>query len=272
MAVGCGAKCSKFLLIFFNIIFWLSGCVILGIGIWMTVDQSIVDNLKILTVEEDDPTLQYAAYVLIAMGCFVFLVGFLGCCGAIKESKCMLGLYIFFLLLIMAGELAAGILALVYKDKILETGTDVLVTKLQNDTIYTVDDDNKVTFTAFGLAMSVSQLELKCCGINGSKDYANSAFSKANEPAPFPLTCCVMKDDSKDLTDGMDLAANVEDEQKCYTRTDGFFYDKGCKQGLEDFFSANAIILIGIGIGIACLELIGMIISCVLIRNLGEEV
>ena len=64
--------------------------------------------------------------------------------------------------------------------QILDTATDALVTKLQNDTIYTVDSEDKVTFSAFGLAMTGSELELKCCGINGSSDYAGSKFEKVN--------------------------------------------------------------------------------------------
>lgn len=31
-------------------------------------------------------------YILIAAGALMMIVGFLGCCGAIKESPCMLGL------------------------------------------------------------------------------------------------------------------------------------------------------------------------------------
>ena len=31
-------------------------------------------------------------YILIAAGALMMVVGFLGCCGAIKESPCMLGL------------------------------------------------------------------------------------------------------------------------------------------------------------------------------------
>lgn len=31
-------------------------------------------------------------YILIAAGALMMVVGFLGCCGAIQESPCMLGL------------------------------------------------------------------------------------------------------------------------------------------------------------------------------------
>lgn len=30
------------------------------------------------------------AYLLLAMGAMLFLLGFLGCCGAIRENKCLL--------------------------------------------------------------------------------------------------------------------------------------------------------------------------------------
>lgn len=269
MAVGCGAKCAKFMLIFFNIIFWLSGCAILGIGIWMTVDSSVLDQIEVLNVDTDDPMLEYAAYILIAMGCFVFIVGFLGCCGAIKESKCMLGMYIFFLLLIMAGELAAGILALVYKDKILDTATDALVTKLQNDTIYSKETDGKYEFTAFGLTISAAQVDLKCCGINGTDNYASSAFEK-RWSQPFPATCCVMKEDTK-FSEDLDIADSVVDMQKCMQKEDGFVNSDGCRDGLEKLFSEKALILIGIGIGIACLEIFGFIFAICLCRNTGED-
>jgi hypothetical protein len=215
----------------------------------MSVDKSVLSDIEVLQVDTEDPLLEYAAYILIAMGAFVFLVGFLGCCGAIKESKCMLGLYIFFLVLVMAGELAAGIIAIIYKDKvwtvagleitfslpvaitrtwwhneykinlkcvllvakvnfsvafakiatlfvlfssvslyrcvlqILATAEDALVTKLQEDVIYTVGTDNKLTYTAFGLTISAAQVDLQCCGINGTENYASSAFEKVREGA-----------------------------------------------------------------------------------------
>ncbi|WAR01206.1 CD9-like protein [Mya arenaria] len=87
----CGG-CFKALLIFFNIIFWLSGAAILGVGVWMIVDKNINSYFEVLNVDTHDQYFKYAAYMLIAFGVFVFLVGFFGCCGAIRGSKCLLGL------------------------------------------------------------------------------------------------------------------------------------------------------------------------------------
>lgn len=70
----------------------LAGAVILGVGIWVKVDNASL--LGILENVDDAPSqlshLGSIGYVLIAVGAFLLVIGFLGCCGAIKESKCML--------------------------------------------------------------------------------------------------------------------------------------------------------------------------------------
>jgi hypothetical protein len=54
------------------------------------VDPSIVRYVNLITVSAEDPHIETAAWLMIGLGVFVLLVGFLGCCGAIRESKCML--------------------------------------------------------------------------------------------------------------------------------------------------------------------------------------
>ena len=55
-------------------------------GIWVSVGA---DSFKKLVTS--DPVVFNAVYVIIAVGCLLIIVGFLGCCGAIKENQCMLG-------------------------------------------------------------------------------------------------------------------------------------------------------------------------------------
>ena len=61
----------------------LTGLGLLGVGIWARVQFS--DYMKLSS--HDYST---ACYVLIGAGVFVTVVGFLGCCGALKEQVCML--------------------------------------------------------------------------------------------------------------------------------------------------------------------------------------
>ena len=69
----------------------LSGGAMLGIGIWLRVDDSILELIKLTEFATDGDQMENVSYVLIAVGAFVFLVGFLGCFGAITENRCMLG-------------------------------------------------------------------------------------------------------------------------------------------------------------------------------------
>ena len=59
----------------------------LGTGIWVLVgSNSFRESVS------SNPAIFHAVYIIIAVGVLLFLVGFLGCCGAIKENKCLLGM------------------------------------------------------------------------------------------------------------------------------------------------------------------------------------
>ena len=77
----------------------LCGGAMLGVGIWALVDDSFSDYIEIVNFEGSNPYFNHAVYMLIAIGAIIFLVGFLGCCGALCESTTML-LFVSSLLLI----------------------------------------------------------------------------------------------------------------------------------------------------------------------------
>uniref|UniRef100_A0A9J7X0C7 CD9 molecule a n=1 Tax=Cyprinus carpio carpio TaxID=630221 RepID=A0A9J7X0C7_CYPCA len=102
---GC-PKCIKYAMFVFNFIFWIAGTGVLAIGLWLRFDP----KTKSLFEGENSPYVFYTGvYILLAVGALMMVVGFFGCCGAIQESPCMLGLFFFFLLVIFAVEVAAGI-------------------------------------------------------------------------------------------------------------------------------------------------------------------
>uniref|UniRef100_A0A8C8SND8 Tetraspanin 1 n=1 Tax=Pelusios castaneus TaxID=367368 RepID=A0A8C8SND8_9SAUR len=73
----------------FSSLLQLGGLAVLGIGIWVKVDGG--SFMQILGAAA--PHLQQlinVGYLCIAIGAFLLLMGFLGCCGAMKESKCLL--------------------------------------------------------------------------------------------------------------------------------------------------------------------------------------
>ncbi|XP_052438396.1 tetraspanin-9-like isoform X3 [Carassius gibelio] len=110
MARGC-LCCLKYMMFIFNLIFWLCGCGLLGVGIWLSVSQG-----SFATFSPSFPSLS-AANMVITIGAIVMVTGFLGCLGAIKENKCLLLSFFIVLLIILLAELILLILFFVYSDK-----------------------------------------------------------------------------------------------------------------------------------------------------------
>ncbi|XP_026096575.1 LOW QUALITY PROTEIN: CD9 antigen-like [Carassius auratus] len=156
MAAG-GLQCIKYLLFIFNFIFWLAGTGVLAVGLWLRFDE----RTKTLFTGEGAPTVFLTGvYILIVAGAIMMVVGFLGCCGAIKESACMLGLFFMFLLLIFAAEVAAGIWGLSNQDKI--------VTDVQTFYKETFENYKKNNQEALKETLRAIHLGLKCCGPTGT--------------------------------------------------------------------------------------------------------
>ncbi|TNM90601.1 hypothetical protein fugu_002890 [Takifugu bimaculatus] len=109
MGKGC-VKATKYFLFLLNLLFFLCGGVIMGFGLWL-----LLDNQSFIVVLNDSTAVKIACYILIGVGVFSMLLGFLGCVGAIYEVRCLLGLYFTCLLLILLAQIAAG--ALIYFQK-----------------------------------------------------------------------------------------------------------------------------------------------------------
>jgi CD9 antigen len=59
-----------------------------GVGIFVRVDGTI--NTLQSGCNSSYIHLHTAAYILIGVGAAVMILGFLGCCGAMRESQCLL--------------------------------------------------------------------------------------------------------------------------------------------------------------------------------------
>lgn len=80
-------------------LFQLIGLGTVGLGVWALVDD---DKILILTEVGDAGNfdvvslIRTGALVLIASGGLAVLIGFLGCCGAVKENNCLLFAVVYF--------------------------------------------------------------------------------------------------------------------------------------------------------------------------------
>uniref|UniRef100_A0A8C6L332 Tetraspanin 2b n=1 Tax=Nothobranchius furzeri TaxID=105023 RepID=A0A8C6L332_NOTFU len=110
-----GMKCVKYLLFVFNFIFWLMGSFVLAVGLWLRFDP---ETVSLLNDNKAPDTFFLGVYILIGAGSLIMLVGFFGCCGAVRESQCLLGSFFACLLIIFGSEVAAGVFGFLNKDKV----------------------------------------------------------------------------------------------------------------------------------------------------------
>uniref|UniRef100_A0A023FMU7 Tetraspanin n=1 Tax=Amblyomma cajennense TaxID=34607 RepID=A0A023FMU7_AMBCJ len=222
MVQGCGMSCIKNLLFIFNFFFAISGIVIIVCG-----GYSLHLFKKTGPVIGDDYV--SAPVILIVVGSIVFLVAFLGCCGAMQESYCMLMLFSVFLFLILVAEIAAGALGFVYKGKV-----NNIAEKRFTDTLKDYERESKGKVKPVQEAWDFIQQQLKCCGVKGPRDWEQYA---GIQPPP---SCCP--------SPGAD----------CQT------FDKGCYDKVKEDISQYAVYVGIAGIGIGLIEIIGIIFSCCL--------
>nr|XP_043900689.1 tetraspanin-1 isoform X2 [Solea senegalensis] len=144
----------KLMMVLFNLLISLGGLTLLAMGIWVTVDGS--SFLKLLgPFSSQNMQFVNVGFFCIAIGILLVLLGLLGCCGAHKESKC--------LLLTAEGILKAWATPTLQNDY----GQEPVVTKIWNTTM----------------------TELRCCGFTNYTDFLGSNFEKENGGS-LPPSCC----------------------------------------------------------------------------------
>ncbi|XP_033360231.1 CD63 antigen-like isoform X1 [Bombus vosnesenskii] len=149
-----GLRCIKYLLCAVNSLFVLTGIMIISIG---TTIYAVYEDFSHFL----DPSYFSPATLLIIVGIFVFIIAFLGCCGALRESTCMVLVFAASLSLVLVLELIAGIAAYALQDGI----KNLLADKI-NATMHQYEKNDEARS-----AIDFLQSRLYCCGYNGYEDW-----------------------------------------------------------------------------------------------------
>ncbi|XP_069826158.1 CD63 antigen [Dendropsophus ebraccatus] len=235
MAVEGGMKCVKYLIFIFNFLFWICGCALIGLGIYVLIQMQNPHLFKNAS--------SGAPIVIIAVGVVIFFISFFGCCGAAKENYCMVTTFAVLLVLIFLVEIAAAIAGYVYRNQIQNAFTDTLMDDIKNYNSSQISRDT----------INNLQRDFKCCGVKNYTDwYDYEPFKSRHE---VPSSCCIVN-----ATDcGKDIS-------KIYTDP--------CVSKIESWIKSSIGIIAGVALGIAFFEVLGIIFACCLMRGIrsGYEV
>lgn len=235
--------CIKYLLFGFNVTFWIIGLVILGVGMWAWAEKDMFDNLSKMTDFFLDPAL-----ILIIAGAVVFIIGFAGCIGALRENTCLLMFFIVCIAVILLAQVAGGILLFVYKDWVqqkIEDAMKVYIVKYRDDP----DLQNVIDW--------LQDDWLDCCGVQGPNDWDLNIYFNCSSPSRercgVPFSCCKY-DSSVTLRNqqcGYDVRLNPNTMNL-------FIYTQGCVDAGTAWIDTNLIPVAGVAVGLAIVEIVGI--------------
>ncbi|XP_072034122.1 tetraspanin-9-like [Amphiura filiformis] len=233
MALDGFAKVIKYLLFLFNLIFFLSGATLFGLGITLNVQ-----NAGYATLLPSVPFMN-VANLCIAVGAIVIFVAFLGCCGAVQEHTHLLLVFFISLLLIFILEIVAGSLGFVYRQKI-----DQYIRKDLKAGLHNYNHE-----PGLQKAWDSLQKELDCCGIDGPGDWKNAT---GFDEGPFPDSCCKVV--------ATDCAISGDEARQ-----------QGCLEGLRRLLEDNVYYVGAISIAVGIFEILGMAFAMYLYVQLNKE-
>lgn len=245
----------KYSMFFFNLFFWLAGGVLLSIGIWARREK----GMEVFGDLFADP-----AVLFILVGVIMFLVGFFGCLGALRENVMMLRLFMWSLVILILLQIIGAILAFVFRDELEDKARENL-----DDAIvkYRDDDDlrNLIDFI---------QEEFCCCGANDPKDWTkNRYFSCSQDPnlavaesCGVPFSCCKTSDQRVNSQCGYgvnDVKSEVIPSQTIWTG--------GCVDALMDWAEDNMLAIAVTVLVVAIVQILGIALSGTLIQQIHRQ-
>ncbi|XP_072235315.1 tetraspanin-7-like [Leuresthes tenuis] len=224
--------CLKALLLLYTFVFWVTGVVLLAVGLWWRFMLS-----PYMLLISSGPS--NAPYVLTGTGAAIVLFGLFGCFATCRGRPWMLKLFAVFLSLVFMTELIAGISGFVFRHEIKGT---FFTTYSEAVMRYDGRDDRS-------LAVDGVQRRLHCCGVYNYTSWFSSRYFPIGG---VPASCCISFSDCS----GADLKNTTVAPRKVYK--------EGCYDLVVSFIEGNMGIIAGVTFGIAFSQVIGTSLACCL--------
>ncbi|KAM6158294.1 CD82 antigen [Rhynchocyon petersi] len=233
MGSAC-VKITKYFLFLFNLLFFILGAVMLGFGVWILVDKSSF----ISVLQTSSTSLKVAAYIFISVGAVTMLMGFLGCIGAVNEVRCLLGL-------------------------VKEEMGDIVL-KLIKD--YGNSSENSLQET-----WDYVQEQVECCGWVSFLNWTENEALMNRSITTYPCSCHNKSQERESLEQKGFCTLSRNSNQSSNNAEEWPVYRKGCMEQVQMWLQENLGIILGVCGAVAVTELLGMILSICLCRNIHTE-
>ncbi|XP_067634362.1 CD63 antigen-like [Eurosta solidaginis] len=225
--MNCFASLVKYAIYIINVVFVLIGILIIVLG------SVMIGSLDDYSSVHDVVDVKLLPILIIVLGCIVFLISFLGCCGAIRESSFCMTAYAICMFVLVCLQVSLVVWAFVQRSDLLKTMEEFV------KAVYNQND------AANGYPMDVLQVSFQCCGKNSYKDYDNDSVV-------IPVSCC-----------------GSVDIQTCPASI--YETKPGCIKEFVGFWSTNMDIIRYAGLVVAAIELGIFIVACCLASSMRKS-
>lgn len=249
------ANLVKYFLFATNFLVFVMGCIVLGFGIFALVDGQALTDLVSIGAEAIGENVSItiyssAAIILIVVSVCVIIISFFGCCGAIKENKCMLGSYFVIILALFVVMIVGAVLGY---------GQDLEKVKspLKQSMHFFNERDDTANKTTEVVTASWNQLQkdFNCCGVDSFvdwKDYYQFFDGNATFKAEVPRSCC----------DDMKPSIPAEDVDDCVLHPSKYNETLvGCFTKFTESIDDNSTIILAVGASIVCIMFLNMLFA-----------
>lgn len=237
-------KCIKYLLFFMNLIFTVTGCLLVVAG--MVIQAAYTQYLDFLGHQ-----VLSTPGMLVLLGMVIAGVSFCGCCGAIRESHCMALTFSCLLAVIFILQLGTGVAAYNLRTQVGDLIGENMKAGMRN---FMRSGYKGVTET-----WNVLQHELSCCGTSSYKDWANTTFSLSTSSVPD--SCCVY-----DVVGCGRGILNLD-----ITQASMKIHPHGCLAILSFHMMDNVATMVVLLVNVAIIQLVGLLLSFCLANSIKKE-
>ncbi|VEN49654.1 unnamed protein product [Callosobruchus maculatus] len=210
------AGIAKYILFLFNLLILVAAIALIVVAVKVKSNNGGIEIMSVTSFA-------------IGVAVLVALVAFFGCCGAVKESSCMLTTYAAILITLFIIQVVLGVIAFVAVKNGDKQLKDLISTQLNELYQNKQKSGNQETIDTL-------QKGLECCGTTGPSD---------------PL--------AYNSTTGALLNSCCKAETAC---TIANSYSHGCIEKLEDFLPTYFKAIGGIAIGFSVIELVAALFAC----------
>ncbi|KAM9334478.1 tetraspanin-33 [Symphorus nematophorus] len=246
----------KYLVFMFNFIFWIISLVMVSIGVYARMMKHAEAALACLSV---DP-----AVMLLVVGVLMFIITFCGCVGSLRENICLLQTFCICLTVIFMLQLIAGILGFIFADKARNKVTEMINKAI----IHYREDLDLQNLIDFG------QREFGCCGGVTYTDWSQNIYFNCSNENPsrercsVPFSCCIISTDKVVINTMCGQGVQLLE----YVDAGTLINANGCIDKLVNWIHSNLFLLGGIALGLAIPQLVGILLSQILINQIKDQI